>query len=121
MKTLLFIVLPLMAVSLMAAPQAMAQEDDACAHDVAMVEALYECVVHAIAQGHLSNAGVAQGLLAKADAAQDAVDRGQDDVVVNILMAFIHQVEAQAGKSILEPHASHLVEHAQRVIDELSV
>jgi hypothetical protein len=114
MKTLLFIVL-----TLMAAAQAMAQEGAACAHDDATVEALRECVVHAIAQGHISNAGVAQGLLAKLDAAQDAVDRGQDDVAVNILMAFIDQVEAQAGKSILEPHASHLVEHAQSVIDAL--
>lgn len=119
MKKLPFVVLTLMAVSLIAATQAMAQEGDVCAHEVATVEALRDCVEHAIDQGHIGDAEVAQGLLDKLDAAQEAVERGQDHVAVNILMAFIHEVEAQAGKGILEPHASHLVEHTQIVIGAL--
>jgi len=119
MKKLLFVVLTLMAVSLMVAAPALAHDGDTCAHDVATVEALRDCVEHAIQHGHIDDPEVAQGLLDKLDAAQEAVDRGQIDVAVNILMAFVNEVEAQAGKSIAEPHASHLVEHAQIVIEAL--
>jgi hypothetical protein len=119
MKRLLFVVFPLLVVSLMVVAQATAQEDDACTHDEATVEALRECVEHAIAMGHI-DANVAPSLLAMLDAAQGAVDRGQDGVAVTLLMAFIREVEAQAGKRIPEEHASHLIAHAQDVIDELS-
>ncbi len=120
MRKSLFVVLTLMAVSLLVTAPALAHEGDACAHDVATVEALRDCVEHAIHHGHISDAEVAQGLLDKLDAAQKAVDRGRNDVAVNVLMAFVNEVEAQAGKSIAEPHASHLVEHADLVIEALS-
>ena len=120
MKKSLFVVLTLMAVSLMVAAPALAHDGDECAHNVATVAALRDCVEHAIHHGHITDAEVAQGLLDKLDAAQAAVDRGRNDVAVNVLMAFVNEVEAQAGKSILEPHASHLIEHAEIVIAALS-
>ncbi|HET7087292.1 MAG TPA: hypothetical protein VFL17_01445 [Anaerolineae bacterium] len=122
MKKSLFVVLTLMAVSLMVAAPALAKRPsgDECAHDVATVAALRECVEHAIHHGHIDDPEVAKSLLALLDAAQDAVDRGQEDVAVDILRAFIQEVKAQAGKHIAEPHASHLIEHAQIVIRALS-
>src|SRR3972149_1410307 len=120
MKKSLLVILTLMAVSLFVAAPALAHDGDACAHDVATVEALRDCVEHAIPHGHIGDAEVEQGLLDKLDAAQEAFDRGRNDVAVNVLMAFVNEVEAQAGKSILEPHASHLIEHAQIVIEALS-
>lgn len=119
MKKSLLVVLTLMVMSLFVAAPALAHDGDACAHDVATVEALRTCVEHAIQDGHIDDPEVAQGLLDKLDAAQEAVDRGRNDVAVNVLIAFVNEVEAQAGKSIAEPHASHLVEHAQIVIEAL--
>jgi len=63
---------------------------------------------------------VANSLLAKLDAAQAAVDRGQTSVAINKLQAFINEVQAQAGKHIDSMHAQHMVMHAQLVIQALS-
>ena len=70
-------------------------------------------------QGHVSE-GVAQSLFAKLDAAQAAVDRGQPALAIDILQAFVQQVEAQAGKSIEADHAMHMVHHAEMVIEALA-
>jgi hypothetical protein len=121
MKTLALVVLTLMAMSRMAVTPTRTQEADMCAHDDPTVEALRDCVEHAIDHGHIDDAEVAQSLLDKLDAAQAAVERRQDTPAVNILRAFIPSVEAQAGKSVLEPHAGHLVAHVQIVIEELGV
>ena len=61
MKKLLFVVLTLMAVSLMVAAPALAKRPsgDECAHDVATVEALRDCVEHAIHHGHIDDPEVA--------------------------------------------------------------
>ncbi len=58
-------------------------------------------------------------LLAKLDAAQAAEDRGQTGTAINLLGAFIHEVQAQAGKHIEATHAEHMVMHAQMVIQAL--
>jgi hypothetical protein len=39
---------------------------------------------------------------------------------VNILQAFIQNVEAQAGKHIVAEHAEHLAMHATEVVTALS-
>ena len=91
---------------------------DTCQH-AATIASLRACVQHATDQGVIDNQGIARGLLATLDAAQVAVDRGQPGVAVNILAAFVRQVDAQAGKHIAEPHADHLVMHAQLVIAAL--
>ena len=59
--------------------------------------------------------------LAKLDTAEAAQGRGQTEVAVNLLEAFIQAVNAQAGKHILQPHADHLVMHAYAVIQSLDV
>jgi hexosaminidase len=110
---LVWVVLALALVS-----RANADEEHGC--DDVTVDSLYHCVHHAIEMGHISNVGVGNSLLAKVDAAQAAVDRGQPKVAVRILGAFIHEVEAQAAVHIDPEHAAHMIMHAEMVIDALS-
>ena len=58
--------------------------------------------------------------MAKLDAAESAVEEGRLSAAINMLEAFIHEVEAQAGKHIEEQHAQHIVEHAELVKEALS-
>lgn len=88
-----------------------------CDHDT--VESLYHCVQHAADMGHISNAGVANSLLAKVDAAAGVVARQKTKAAVRILEAFVNEVEAQAGIHIDEIHAEHMVMHAEMIIDAL--
>ena len=90
-----------------------------CDHTGTTIASLHHCVGHAYDMGHITNKGVANSLLAKLDAAQAALDRGQPGVAVNLLHAFINEVNAQAGKHIVADHAGHLVEHARNVITAL--
>ena len=85
----------------------------------ATIQALHHCVMHAYEMGHIDNVGVTQSLLAKLDAAQAAVDRGQPAVAVNLLQAFVQEVRAQAGQHIQAEHAAHMIMHAQQVIAAL--
>ena len=89
-----------------------------CTHE-ATVASLRLCVRHAANQGFIDNQGITRSLLAKLDAAQAAVERGQPVVATKILAAFVRQVEAQTGKHIASPHAEHLVMHAAMVIEAL--
>lgn len=98
---------------------ALAQNHDACSHDTT-IASLKTCVEHAVNAGHIDNAGIAQSLLAKLNAAQKAVDRGQPSVGINNLNAFVQAVEAQSGKHIEASHAEHLITHAQNVITALN-
>lgn len=101
--------------SLLLVAPVLASDGHGCEHD-ATIQSLRDCVIHADAVGHIDNGGVTKSLLAKLDAAQSALDAGQADVAINQLNAFINAVEAQAGKHIAEPHASHMIGHAQQVI-----
>lgn len=84
-------------------------------HHEATIESLAQHVEHAAIMGHITNDGVANSLLAKLATAQAAFDRGQTTVAVNILNAFVNQLEAQTGQHVLEPHASCLIHHAHQV------
>jgi hypothetical protein len=97
---------------------ARAQTSDDCVH-APTIESLQMCVEHAASQGFIDNKGVTHSLLAKLDAAQAAEAGGQAGTAINLLGAFIHEVQAQAGKHIDQTHAQHLVMHAQMVIDAL--
>lgn len=112
-------VLLLVVISLAFPTLAFASDEHGCVHE-STVQSLHHCVVHAAEAGHIDNPGVTKSLLAKLDAAQAALDRVQEDVAVNILQAFIQNVEAQAGKHIVAEHAEHLVMHATEVIIALS-
>jgi hypothetical protein len=117
-KTLLFTsALLVLAASFSATVPARAMD---CPHPMdATISALRDCVQHAADTGMIDNAGIARSLLAKVDGAQAALDRGQPAVAVNKLQAFIHEVQAQAGKHIDAEHADHMAMHAQMVIDAL--
>jgi hypothetical protein len=115
---LLLIALTLVVLGLIAPVPARAQAMDDCPHE-ATIQSLRACVHHAAEHGHIDNQGVTRSLLAKLDASQAAVDRGQPEVAVNLLAAFVREVRAQAGKHILQEHAEHLLLHAQAVIQAL--
>jgi len=83
------------------------------------VISLHHCVQHAIEMGHVSNAGVANSLLRKIDAALAAEDWGNTSVAVRILEAFINEVGAQAGTHIDSTHADHMITHATNVVVHL--
>jgi hypothetical protein len=124
MKKLLLVLSVIAMLSLLASP-ALAAGDMTCDHSGATMDpmhaiaSLHHCVMHAYDMGHITNAGVANSLMAKLDAAQAAFDRGQTDVAINLLNAFINEVNAQSGKFIAADHAPHLAQHAQHVIDAL--
>jgi hypothetical protein len=115
---LLFVTLTLIVLGLVAPAPARAQAMDGCVHEPT-IQSLRECVQHAANHGFIDNQGIVRSLLAKLDAAQAAVDRGQPAVAVNQLEAFIRELRAQAGKHIAQEHAEHLQMHAQDVIRAL--
>lgn len=104
--------------SLVGASPAQAQASDGCPLDTT-VQSLHVCVQHAADQGFIDNQSVANSLLAKLGAAQNAVNRNQPDVAANQVQAFIQEVQAQAGKHIDQMHAEHMIAHAQAVIQAL--
>jgi FIMAH domain-containing protein len=114
---LLLVALTLLVLGLIAPVPARAQMDQ-CSHD-ATIQSLRTCVQHAAAEGHIDNQGVTRSLLAKLDAAEAAQGRGQPEVALNLLEAFVREVRAQSGKHILQEHAEHLLMHAQMVIRSL--
>ena len=118
MKRFLLVLITVAALSAVGTVPALAQPMDSC--QASTIQSLQTCVQHAAAEGFITNQGVTQSLLAKLDAAQAAVDRNQPDVAVNLLEAFIQEVEAQAGQHIVADHAQHMVMHAQMVIEALT-
>lgn len=108
----------LVGVGLLALGTAHAQTSDECVH-APTISSLRTCVQLASVASFIDNQGVTNSLLAKLDAAQAALDRSQTGTAINLLNAFIHEVQAQAGKHIEQMHAEHLVMHAQIVIQAL--
>jgi cell division FtsZ-interacting protein ZapD len=119
-KRLFPLIIAIVMLQLMFVLPLRAQMDSMCTGDMTTVASLQECVKHAYAMGHIDNKGVAKSLLKKLDAAQAAVSRGQDDVAINNLDAFINAVEAQSSKQIAAEHAAHMIHHAEMVIAALS-
>ena len=115
---LMVITLTLVVFGLIAPVPARAEPMDDCSHK-ATIQSLRTCVQHAADHNHIDNRGVARSLIAKLDAAQAAQDRGQPEVAVNLLQAFVREVRSQSGKHILQQHAEHLLHHAQMVIQAL--
>ena len=101
---------------------ALAEEGHDCGHhhQMATIENLAQHVEHAAMMGHITNAGVTNSLLAKLAAAQSAFDRGQNQTAINMLHAFISELEALAGKHVLDLHAQCLIHHAHQVHMALS-
>ncbi len=108
----------LVEMGLLASGTARAQTTDECGQ-ATTIASLVACVEHCAQQGFINNQGVTNSLLAELDAAQAAQDNGQNGTAINLLGAFIQEVQAQAGKHIVQPHAQHMVLHAQMVIQAL--
>ena len=104
--------------NLLTSETAHAQSTEGCVQSPT-IASLEACVEQMAEQGFINNQGVTSSLLAKLDAAQEALDRGQTPVAIQKLNAFIHEVQAQAGKHIDPMHAQHIVMHAQMVIQSL--
>jgi len=84
------------------------------------IEGLITFKEECFASGCIDNKGVANSLDQELKAAKNALDQGQVDTAVNILNAFINEVEAQSGKHI-SPRCAHLLtEYAERLIELLS-
>lgn len=118
-KGLLSVVLLLIVLNLLSVLPAAASDELRCPSHAPLIASLRECVAHAHPMGHITNQGILKSLLAKLDAAQAAVDRGQSEAAVAQLEAFIHEVEAQAGKHIDTHHAEPMITHAREVINKL--
>jgi hypothetical protein len=112
-----FLALVWLALSLSFVSRAHASDGMDCDHDT--VESLYHCVQHAADMGHISNAGVANSLLVKVAAADDALARQRTNSAIRMLGAFINEVEAQAGIHVDAMHAEHMIMHAEVIIDGL--
>lgn len=69
--------------------------------------------------GLIDNPGIKQSLLAKLDAAERAISRGQKQTAINQLNAFINEVNAQKDKHIKEDAAKILLEGANYLIGHL--
>ena len=115
---LLVVTLALILFGFVAPVPASAAVMDDCSH-AATIPSLRTCVQHALDHGHIDSRGIARSLLAKLDAAQTALDRGQTSVAVRKLEAFVREVDAQTGKHIGAEHAAHLRMHAEAVIAAL--
>lgn len=86
------------------------------------VQSLQACVQHGADMGAIDNGGIATSLLAQLHSAELVLARDNPHArwtTINVLGAFIGEVEAQAGKHIDAEHAKHIVMHAQMVIDAL--
>jgi hypothetical protein len=105
-----------MFVMLTLVPQAFAQAMTSCPMTL---DTLPMCITNHWKLGEISNHGVYNSLLAKANAAIAAKDRGQVKTSINILNAFINQVNALAGKKIADTAANHMIMHAQTAIQVL--
>jgi len=73
-------------------------------------------VRNALASGAISNAGLANSLLAELDAAAAARSRGQCATAAEIYQAFINELKAQSGIHVNQATANQLVGEAQFLI-----
>jgi FIMAH domain len=86
---------------------------------IATVGSLITTVHVFVRDGRINDSNTANGLLANLNDAQDAIDKGKNNVAVNKLRELLDQVNARAGRSITPDAAQLLVTDAQYVIGTL--
>ncbi|MEO8953200.1 MAG: hypothetical protein ABI396_03960 [Ktedonobacteraceae bacterium] len=91
---------------------------DGCVHQPT-IDTLEACVDHAADQGFINKRWVTWSLLAKLDRAENALRHERTASAINALNAFVSEVNAQSGTTIVPMHAMGLVMHAQLVISAL--
>jgi hypothetical protein len=70
-------------------------------------------------EGWIDNHGILNSLLHKLENAQRALDRGNVQAAINMLGAYINELEAQSGKHVTPEAAALLIADAQWVIEHL--
>ncbi|HLQ62346.1 MAG TPA: hypothetical protein VK131_10820, partial [Candidatus Acidoferrales bacterium] len=86
---------------------------------IATPHSLVDDVTQFFALGKIKNRGLEQSLLAKLDAASDALDRGTCNAARNLYQAFINELMAQSGKGIDATAAATMIADAEFVIAHL--
>jgi hypothetical protein len=91
-------------------------------------ESIKEDVNFFLNAGSIKNNGLANSLLAKLNAAADAIGRGQRTTAINIYGAFVNELEAQSDKGvdataarIMMDDAGYLIAHIDRFLPVLIV
>lgn len=79
-------------------------------------ESIKDDVAQFLAAGKIKNAGLANSLLAKLNAAADARARGQCGTAANIYRAFVNELQAQGGKGVDATAAAIMIADAQYLI-----
>lgn len=62
---------------------------------------------------------IENSIVSKIDNAVKSIDKEKDEAAINMLQAFINQIEAQRGKKISEEAADMLIAYANNVIEEI--
>jgi hypothetical protein len=86
---------------------------------IATLESLSPTVTRLCEELHIDKHGICNALQAKLNNALRANDRGQIHVVINMLNAFLHQLNAQNGKSISSDAYRILEQDVRYVIESL--
>jgi hypothetical protein len=76
-------------------------------------------IANSLALGLIDNAGIANALSSKIQAASSAASSGQNQTAGNVLNAFLNQLNAQTGKHITGVAPQVLLEDANSVISQL--
>jgi hypothetical protein len=86
---------------------------------VATFQSALADIANSLALGLIDNAGIANALASKIQAASSAASSGQTQAAGNILNAFQHQLSAQSGKHITGVATQVLQEDADSLISQL--
>ena len=86
---------------------------------VASFQSALADIANSLALGLIDNAGIANALSSKIQAASSAASSGQNQAARNILNAFLNQLNAQTGKHITNVAPQVLVEDADSLISQL--
>jgi len=82
-------------------------------------EGIKTCLRSAFNLNWIDNKGILNSLTKKMENADAAYKRGQTGTAINILQAFINEVEAQKGKHIASTAADILIDDANSLIQQL--
>lgn len=83
----------------------------------ATISSMKSGLIRLFQEGKIDNLGIFTSLLYKLTSAQRALDKGMWWTAINILNAFISDVQAQSGVHITPQAASNLIAEAKSVID----
>jgi len=89
-------------------------DGDGCIDTLTGLQEIIEALPDDVLSDEIKNS-----LVSKVDNALKSADKEKDEAAINILQAFINQIEAQRGKKISEEVADMLIEYANNVIAKI--